>query len=130
MRRIMVKMGVPKRRILAECQAKDTIQNALLVVPLLIRLGIARVTVVTSEFHVRRTKHYFGTILKAYGCKFQVKYVACQDHMSLSDRSIRDRKETLLVARSQGLLDRSVSGLTIDAKSHTYGRHSWSFSMK
>ena len=130
MRRLMVNsMGVPKQRILAECQAKDTIQNALLVVPLLIRLGIARVTIVTSEFHVRRTKHYFGTILKAYRCKFQVEYVACQDHMSLSDRSVRDRKETLLVARSQGLLDKSVASLSVDAKSHSYGRHSWSFSV-
>ena len=134
MRRIMVRMGVPDRRILPECQAKDTIQNALLVVPLLIRLGIYHVSIVTSEFHIRRTKHYFETIFAAYSCSVDVRYVACEDHMTSEERSLRDRKETLLTARSQGLLDRSVAEMrsSLRGQSRDFscrGRHSWSFSL-
>ena len=122
------KYNVPSKKILAECLAKDTIQNALLVVPLLIRLGITKVSIVTSEFHVRRTKHYFETILAAYGCLFEVMYVACEDYMERTERSIRDRKETLLVARSQGLLDQSASEIHHERSGRHYGRKSWSFS--
>ena len=64
-----------------------------------------------------------------------VRYVACEDHMELAERSLRDRKETLLTARSQGLLDRSVAELmrTYRGQSRDFsfrGRRSWSFSLR
>lgn len=129
MRRRAVAMGVPSSRILTDCQAKDTIQNALLVVPLLVRLGIEEVSVVTSEFHVRRSKHYFETILAAYGNPFRVRYVGVEDHMPRAARSLRDRKETLLTARSQQLLNQATAQVRVDrAKNRALGRFSWSFS--
>ena len=128
-KRIMIDAhSVPKNKILTDCLAKDTIQNALLVVPLLIRLGISKVSIVTSEFHVRRTKHYFETIFAAYSCMFEVIYIACEDYMERTERSIRDKKETLLVSRSQGLLDQSVSEIQHEV-SNVMGRRSWSFSL-
>ena len=57
--------GVPYRRILTDCQAKDTIQNALLVAPLCVRLGIRSITVITSDFHLPRSKFYFDQIFDA-----------------------------------------------------------------
>ena len=129
MRRAAIAKGVPSKRILTDCQAKDTIQNALLVVPLLIRLGVEDVTIVTSEFHVRRSKHYFETIFEAYQQPFSVKYVGVEDYMARHERSLRDRKETLLVRRSQGLLDRSTSEIR-GATGRMLGRFSWSFNEK
>ena len=67
MKAYLVEMhGVPHRRILTDCQAKDTIQNALLVAPLCVRLGIRAITVITSDFHLPRSKFYFDQIFDAY----------------------------------------------------------------
>ena len=49
--------------------------------------------------------------------------------MPRKERSIRDKKETLLIARSQPLLDQSVSEIKHEALGRHYGRRSWSFSL-
>ena len=43
--------------------------------------------------------------------------------------SLRDKKETLLIARSQSLLDQSVSEIKHVELGRHYGRRSWSFSL-
>ena len=103
---LVEKHGIPFRRILTDCQAKDTIQNALLVAPLCVRLGIRAITVITSDFHLPRSKFYFDQIFDAYGgdAHFDITYAGVEDRLAEKERRDRDRKERLLIVRSTPLL--------------------------
>jgi hypothetical protein len=54
MRAWLVARGLDPERVTVEDQARSTIENALLVTPMLRDLEVDRVTLVTSRFHVRR----------------------------------------------------------------------------
>jgi uncharacterized SAM-binding protein YcdF (DUF218 family) len=121
--------GVPACHILTDKEAKDSIQNAIFVAPLLIRLGVRNVTVVTSSFHTPRMKHYFTSILKAYdetGEVFSLSYVGADDGYTDIERRGRIRKEKLLIVRSQPLLNQAIEKIQYDAHSSVRGRRAWS----
>jgi hypothetical protein len=106
--------GVPEHVILLDEKAKDTIQNAVLIAPILIRLALTEVTVVTSSFHIPRTSHYFTSIFQQYthrrskGYIFTVAYAHAEDGFTEDQRAERVKKELLLKNRSQPLLDRYI----------------------
>lgn len=54
MRAWLVANGLPPERIVVEDRARSTIENALFVAPMLRKLSVDRVTLVTSRFHAQR----------------------------------------------------------------------------
>jgi hypothetical protein len=121
--------GVPSCHILTDKEAKDSIQNAIFVAPLLIRLGVRNVTVITSSFHIPRMKHYFSSILRAYDEKgeiFSLSYAGADDGYTDEERKGRIRKEELLIVRSQPLLNQAIEKIHYDAHSSVRGRRAWS----
>jgi hypothetical protein len=54
MSRWLVQHRIPRRRLILEDKAKDTVENAIFSSAILQRLGVSRVTLVTSANHVRR----------------------------------------------------------------------------
>jgi len=59
MRDLLQVMGVPARAMLLEDKSRDTHQNALYTAVMLNKLGIQRVLLVTSAFHMRRAEALF-----------------------------------------------------------------------
>jgi uncharacterized SAM-binding protein YcdF (DUF218 family) len=59
MRDLLEVMGVPQRAMLLENQSRDTYQNALYSAAMLKPLGIHRILLVTSAFHMRRAEGVF-----------------------------------------------------------------------
>ena len=55
MRDLLLTLGVPAGRILTETGSRNTHEEAVAVAALLARLEIARVVIVTSDFHMRRS---------------------------------------------------------------------------
>ncbi len=50
----LTKRGIPRKRLILEDRAKDTVENALYSAEILEKLGATHVTLVTSSSHVRR----------------------------------------------------------------------------
>ena len=60
MRDLLEVMGVPARAILLEDKSRDTHQNALYTAAMLNQLGIRKILLVTSAFHMRRSEALFA----------------------------------------------------------------------
>ena len=63
MRDELIRIGIPPARIVAEPDSRTTHEQAVIVAPLLRRLGAERVVLVTSDVHMRRSIGAF----RAYG---------------------------------------------------------------
>lgn len=59
MRDDLVTLGVPAERILIEYESTNTRDEAVIIRPILTKLGISRVILVTSELHMRRAVGVF-----------------------------------------------------------------------
>lgn len=67
MRDWLVARGLAPERILCEAHARSTRENARFSAPLLARAGVARVTLVTDRFHLRRSRYLLRRALAASG---------------------------------------------------------------
>lgn len=59
--------GVPGHCIVIEDQAKNTIENALLCLPLLQEQKVTHIVLVTSDYHMPRSRLLFEMTLKGTG---------------------------------------------------------------
>jgi uncharacterized SAM-binding protein YcdF (DUF218 family) len=62
MQRVLVQLGVPPSQIVLEDRSRTTHDEAVLVKPMLARLGIDRVILVTSDIHMRRSMATFRDV--------------------------------------------------------------------
>lgn len=72
--------GVPSRCIVIEDQAKNTVENALLCLPLLQKDHIHHITLVTSDYHMPRSRLLFELVLKGTGIQMlwaEVRLLSC-----------------------------------------------------
>jgi len=87
--------------------AHDTIGQAVFTAPLVHALGIKKITVVTSDYHVPRTRAIFG---KIHGGSCEISFVGATHPVAHPDRVARDEQESLAVftqkfARASTLFD-------------------------
>lgn len=99
MRRVLIKMGVPAKKIKAEQRSKDTISNAYYLKKM---VRDSNLTVITSNFHIQRTRFIFK---KIFGQKFTVRLVAVEQPLSKA-------KEKQVVARQAELLKKTRAWLS------------------
>ena len=59
MLRIALKYGIPKKDMILEEKANNTIGNAYYCNKIMVKLGFRSAIVVTSNFHIRRTRNIF-----------------------------------------------------------------------
>ena len=59
MRAALLQLGVPDRSIVIENESQNTRDEAIVIKPMLARLGATRVVLVTSDFHMRRSMAVF-----------------------------------------------------------------------
>lgn len=110
MKRLAVRLGVPAKDTRTEEQSRDTIGNAYFTqTTLLVRRGWTRLVVVTSDYHLARTRYVFQKIL---GPKYVCRFVAAPS--GLSPRAKRERVviERALLALTKHWLDRIPDGTT------------------
>ncbi len=62
MRDELVRLGVPKERIIVEASARTTRAEALLIAPMVRALGVQHVVIVTSDTHMRRSLGTFRAV--------------------------------------------------------------------
>lgn len=61
-RALAVKFGIPAQKMLVEDRSRSTLQNALFAYEILKDTDIKRLTVVTSDFHMPRTRFIFKKV--------------------------------------------------------------------
>ncbi len=61
-REALLQLGVPAASIVLEDQSKNTRDEAVFVAPMLRQLGVSRVVLVTSDFHMRRSMAVFRAV--------------------------------------------------------------------
>lgn len=74
--------GIPSSRIILEKEALSTVDNAHFSKSILNEMGITNVTVITSDFHMERTKLIFTRILKKFTITFE------EDHPKLTGEEL------------------------------------------
>eukprot|EP00286_Rhodomonas_abbreviata_P023497 CAMPEP_0181308734 /NCGR_PEP_ID=MMETSP1101-20121128/11632_1 /TAXON_ID=46948 /ORGANISM="Rhodomonas abbreviata, Strain Caron Lab Isolate" /LENGTH=435 /DNA_ID=CAMNT_0023415159 /DNA_START=3 /DNA_END=1310 /DNA_ORIENTATION=+ len=65
MMNLLLEQGVERKAIILEEQSQNTLQNAFYCFPLLRKLATTRVILVSSEFHLPRSKYLFEATFKA-----------------------------------------------------------------
>jgi len=70
MQRIAVALGVPKSKILLEEQSGSTYENAICTMKLAEKMHLHSLAIVTSNYHIFRTKLLFRKLLPGYDLKF------------------------------------------------------------
>ncbi len=84
-------LGVPEGNIITEITSKDTVGNAYFTkVDILEKNNWKKVIVVTSKFHIPRTKFIFDTVL---GLDYDIEYVSSEDGLSDEERKATKLKE-------------------------------------
>ena len=73
MKNYAISKGIASSTIICENKSKDTIGNAYFVRLILKDKNMFQITVVTSDYHMRRTKYIFNKIL---GDEFIIEYVS------------------------------------------------------
>ncbi len=92
----LVKHGIPKNAIKAECKSKNTIGNAFFSRPL-IRKG-SSIVIVTSEFHLPRSEYIFR---KLYGNGYMMKFVASRTSGNILGKAKEYEKVSLKHVKSK-----------------------------
>lgn len=85
----LMERNIPEDKILLECLSEDTVQNAYFSRTLHIDpMAVNRFTVVTSEFHMKRSQHIFEWV---FGKGYHIEYAMATDQ-EIDDEVIRERK--------------------------------------
>lgn len=94
---------IPKKKIILEKRSLDTRHNAVFVWELLKDKKISSISVVTSDFHVRRVRHIFRKIFAHQ--KTRIKIVPARAKIGPVNRLIR------FVRESFAILDLKIRGI-------------------
>lgn len=97
-------LGIPTGDVIAEVTSKDTVGNAYFTkVDILEKNNWKNVTVVTSEFHIPRTKFIFDTVL---GPDWDIEYVPSEDGLSKEERkAVKSKEEKTVQVLKNTILD-------------------------
>lgn len=71
-KRCLVELGIEETRILTGINSRNTVEDACMTLARAIDLGVRRVAVVTSDFHMPRVKYWFDKIFY----HFEIEYIA------------------------------------------------------
>jgi uncharacterized SAM-binding protein YcdF (DUF218 family) len=91
-----VQRGIPRKRLILEDRAKDTVENALFSSAILRRLRVTHVTLVTSASHVRRGLADLQEACLQRGLKLQYDNLAARAN---GDADLDKEQERLSVYR-------------------------------
>ena len=84
MESMAISLGVPKEVIIQEDNALSTMDNGYFTKPILDQTGITHITVVTSDFHMLRSKMIFQRIYQRNNSIYVLKFL--EDHPTLSEK--------------------------------------------
>jgi uncharacterized SAM-binding protein YcdF (DUF218 family) len=92
--------GVPEGRIVREPLARHTLDNAMQTVPLLVKLSVSSATIVTEQYHLRRSLLNMRFALQRLGANnIHVDAVAAPDRLDLPRRGAMAVRELFALAR-------------------------------
>lgn len=92
-KRYLVQQGVPALKIIMEDVSKDTFSNAFYCRKIIDRLGVKDTTVITSAFHMRRSRFLFDLVFPKQ--VYKLSYLKSRnglDAVSLRNRKIHEKK--------------------------------------
>jgi len=95
-KQLIMKKGVPEKDIIGLVMSKDTVEDAKLSVPYLNKTDGRAIIVITSDFHMRRTKYIFNKVFNEKELIFiEAEYKSTDDEIS----ALRDteKKELALL---------------------------------
>lgn len=102
MKEYAVSLGVSEESIILEDTSKDTVGNAYFTkVNILEKNNWKKVIVVTSEFHLERTKFIFDTVL---GPEYEIEYCFSEDPISEEQKISAKVKETKTIEVLKNLI--------------------------
>ena len=98
----VIEKGVPKRHVLLERRAKDTIGNAYYLKKyIFLPRKQTEAAIVTSRFHLPRVTYIFQ---KIFGRRYQLEYIGTKDAISRDDEKHIVQRQRLLLLKTQEML--------------------------
>ena len=98
----VIEKGVPKRHVLLERRAKDTIGNAYYLKKyIFLPRKQTEAAIVTSRFHLPRVTYIFQ---KIFGRGYQLEYIGTKDAISRDDEKHILQRQRLLLLKTQEML--------------------------
>lgn len=91
----LVAHGIPEEDILGFVESSNTIEDAQLSKSVILRSGVRRVIVVTSDFHVKRAQYIFER--ESYGV--EIVFSGCMTHLPEEELDALNNHEKLAVSR-------------------------------
>ncbi|MBU4331762.1 YdcF family protein [Patescibacteria group bacterium] len=108
MRDYLLTLGLPPKRIYLEIKSQDTIGNAYYAKKLyFIPRKEKSALVITSQFHLERTKFIFK---KIFGTRYQLKFVSIRPSTKNKDAEKVAERQKELLAKTKELLSGMKSG--------------------
>lgn len=108
MKKALLTMGIPERKIFLEELSKDTIGNAFYVKKTILRRrGWKNVVLVTSHFHMPRARYVFKKIL---GTSYRLLPIAAPNMLSRTESHQRREAEKRLLVLTKLWLGRIAAG--------------------
>jgi len=104
MKNWLVNKGIKPERILLEDKARDTIGNALNIIPLVERNGLDNLLLITVEYHLRRSTLVFEGVFKEH--KLKTKFTGLAATSDLQGSNLAER---MYLERVASYRDRSRS---------------------
>ncbi|EQC42095.1 hypothetical protein SDRG_00936 [Saprolegnia diclina VS20] len=106
----LVQRGVSPHHVLLDCNAANTIENILTLLPLLTHLRVGIVRVITSSFHMPRMQLYFDSLLhRCRAASFEIYYHPThRDHVTLLQQRDLEAKEMALMTSTRRQLDEAM----------------------
>ncbi len=120
MRDFATRLGVPEESILLEESSRDTIGNAYFSRLLLARKRLGRIAVVTSDYHISRTRFIFQ---KVFGSKYRIKFIAVSPNYTRAIRTARLAKEEKSLKRAKDFFNGVRAGDTRKISKLIYTKH-------
>ena len=121
MKEYAVSLGVPADQVFIENESKDTVGNAYFVkVNYLEKNNWRNVVIVTSDFHLERTKLIFDLVL---GHEYKAEYVPVSHGFSSEEKKYRDGIEIKTVSVLKEIVGSIEPGDTEAVREMLFTRH-------
>ena len=93
MKKYLIDVGnIAKTDIICENKSKDTIDNAMETLKIVEKINnIKSIIIITSKFHIKRTKHIFNYYYESY--KNKIKYIYSKNGLNKDQTKIKTNKE-------------------------------------
>ena len=93
MKKYLIDVGnIAKTDIICENKSKDTIDNAIETLKIVEKINnIKSITIITSKFHIKRTKYIFNYYYESY--KNKIKYIYSKNGLNKDQTNIKTNKQ-------------------------------------